>query len=250
MAIVCCSLLSSSIFAQNLDENTQDAEEAPHREAEICFSYTPGSIYKIYCMPGYLTDVIFQNGEEINFIGGGDTTRWMIDSAKSGKGKNQVNHLYIKPVQRGIDTNLIVNTTRHSYHIQLVSTNTYNPIVSWLYPQEVNLAEEIKEKEKEDETLPRLNEISNTNYKIDGNKKLGWKPVTVFDDGEKTFIQMPASMKTTKAPVLYIKEQSKAGLALVNYRVLKNYYIVDRLFDEAEMKSGEKEIVKIKKLSK
>jgi len=35
------------------------------------------------------------------------------------------------------------------------------------------------------------------------------------------------------------------GLALVNYRVKGDYYIVDRLFQKAEMRNGMKETVLI-----
>ena len=66
----------------------------------------------------------------------------------------------------------------------------------------------------------------------------------VFDDGQKTYIQMPDTMASGDAPTLFIKEQNK--LELVNYRVLKNYYIVDRLFDNAEMRNGQ-EVVRIKR---
>lgn len=53
-------------------------------------------------------------------------------------------------------------------------------------------------------------------------------------------------MKSGEAPALFVKEGKE--LMLVNYRVKNNYYIVDRLFDEAELRCGPKEVIVIKKI--
>ena len=44
----------------------------------------------------------------------------------------------------------------------------------------------------------------NFNYKIE-NKNFKWKPLQVFDDGNKTFLLMP---KVEEAPVLYMKRKN------------------------------------------
>ena len=75
----------------------------------------------------------------------------------------------------------------------------------------------------------------NLRYRIDGDKP-DWRPLAAFDDGRQVFIEMPASMKTLEAPPLYVVGDE--GPELVNYRVLGNYYVVDRLFAKAELKLG------------
>jgi type IV secretion system protein VirB9 len=62
----------------------------------------------------------------------------------------------------------------------------------------------------------------------------------VFDDGARVYIQFPDELRTTDAPPLFIA--GAGGKAeLVNYRVSRNnYYIVDRLFDVAELRLGTK----------
>ena len=57
-----------------------------------------------------------------------------------------------------------------------------------------------------------------------------------FDDGMHVYIQMPPGMKTADAPALLIAASS--GNQMVNYRVRGNYYLVDRLFDNAVMVAG------------
>jgi type IV secretion system protein VirB9 len=62
-------------------------------------------------------------------------------------------------------------------------------------------------------------------------------PKEVFDDGQKTYINFPESIGTTEAPPLFIRNgDSEADL--VNYRVKGHFYIVDRLFDHAELRVG------------
>ena len=63
-----------------------------------------------------------------------------------------------------------------------------------------------------------------------------WKPVRAFDDGTHVYIQMPAGMKSSEAPALMVAAGS--GSQMVNYRVRGDYYVVDRLFDQAVLVAG------------
>jgi type IV secretion system protein TrbG len=73
-----------------------------------------------------------------------------------------------------------------------------------------------------------------------------WTPVQVFDDGAKTFVRFPPAMLNREAPALFVVSSTK-GTQLVNYRVKNETYIVDRLFDQAELRVGQpdQEIVRI-----
>ncbi|MCF6200337.1 MAG: TrbG/VirB9 family P-type conjugative transfer protein, partial [Hyphomicrobiaceae bacterium] len=63
-------------------------------------------------------------------------------------------------------------------------------------------------------------------YHISGSAP--WKPIRVFDDGKKVYIQFPSGLSQGEAPPLFVIA-SNGQPALVNYRVRNNYYIVDRL---------------------
>jgi type IV secretion system protein VirB9 len=63
------------------------------------------------------------------------------------------------------------------------------------------------------------------------------RPVRVFDDGAKTYIQMPLGVQNRQAPALVILGQDGKG-ELVNYRVKDQLYVVDRLFDHAQLILG------------
>lgn len=76
----------------------------------------------------------------------------------------------------------------------------------------------------------------NFGYAISGDKP-AWRPRRAFDDGQKTYIEFPASLATGEAPPLFvIGTDGKAEL--VNYRQRDRFYIVDRIFDAAELRLG------------
>jgi type IV secretory pathway VirB9-like protein len=62
------------------------------------------------------------------------------------------------------------------------------------------------------------------------------RPIRVFDDGVKTYIQMPVASQRTEAPVLVV--EGPDGGEMVNYRVKGDVYVVDRLFNRAALIVG------------
>jgi len=61
--------------------------------------------------------------------------------------------------------------------------------------------------------------------------------VRAFDDGAKVYIEFPARIDQGEAPPLFVVGPD-GDSQLVNYRVRRNYYIVDRLFAAAELRLG------------
>lgn len=220
----------------------QDAVNAQNA-AEMCFAYAPNQIYKIYCKVGYLTDLRFKAGEKITFVGGGDTAKWMIDTAETG----DISHLYIKPINQNATTNLIVNTTNHTYQIIVVAGEWYNPMVSWSYPVEEQMAKKLKKQKDAEFYTERSMHVSNVEhlyfkYKVKGKKD--WAPTMIFDDGRKTYIKFEKELSGT-LPILFIKERYKKEISMVNYRIKDNCFIVDKVFERAELKMSEDDTVKI-----
>ena len=84
----------------------------------------------------------------------------------------------------------------------------------------------------------------NFNYEISGSTP-AWRPIRVFDDGEKVYVQFPAEIAQSELPPLFIIGDRKQA-ELVNYRSRTPYYIVDRLFDAAELRLGGKDNVRVR----
>lgn len=219
---------------------TQDAINSQGTSTMV-FQYSPNQLYKVYCRVGYLTDIALKDGETITFVGGGDTAAWMLDTATVGS----TPHLYIKPISKDVNTNIVVNTTEHTYQLILNSSDWYNPMIRWNYGIENSLNAKKQKKKDEKIIIGETNAYSvdklNFNYTVSGNQD--WKPVMVFDDGQKTYIKFK-KLKSTM-PVLFIREKNKKSVSMVNYKVKDDCYIVDKLFDEAQLRMNDKDIVTI-----
>lgn len=223
------------------------------------YDYDLGALYQIYCAPLRLTDIQLQPGEKIlGKPAAGDTVRWVMGLGKSqDSGGVEQQHLYVKPTRPDLDTTLCINTDRRSYLIELHSySETYMAAVNWRYPHdEIAMIEQqasldgIKSRQI---TSPIVSvEDLNFNYdvEVEHGSKPKWMPVKVFDDGKKTFIQFPKEMLVREAPALFVLSTDDST-QLVNYRVKNEFYVVDRLFDKAELRLGQKDqtIVRISKV--
>ena len=213
---------------------TQDAINA-QGDSTMVFSYSPNQLYKIYCKLNYLTDIVLKEGEQITYVGGGDTGKWMLD-ASTVEGTP---HIYLKPIAKGAKTNIIINTTHHTYQVLCSEGDWYNPIIKWSYGSE-NIMKSIASQKALDRTVSGVvqsPENLSFDYRIRGDAS--WKPEHVFDDGRKTYIRFSKSFK--KLPVLFVKEKGHKEAMLVNYHVKANTLVVERTFYEAELRmDGEK----------
>ena len=126
-------------------ETANDAARVePRRDgyfnAEQIFPYSPGALYQVYAAPGQITDIALQQGEQLTGSGpvaAGDTVRWVIGDTESGSGDTRRVHIMVKPTRSAIETNLIVNTDRRTYLIELRSReHPYLPSVAWAYPDD------------------------------------------------------------------------------------------------------------------
>jgi type IV secretion system protein VirB9 len=203
----------------------------------------------IVCAVLQVCDVELQAGEQVNSIHLGDTARWTVEPAITGSGLAEIQHLIIKPMDVGLETSLIVTTNRRTYHFRLRSHRTqFMPRVAFTYTEDALVkwdALKTREvKEKQERTIPQTGEYLgdlNFAYSVDGT--VAWKPIRVYNDGQKTIIQMPAAMAQTEAPTLLVVRKD-GGLftddetVLVNYRIQGDRYIVDTIFDKAILIAG------------
>lgn len=230
------------------------ANTASAMRARIVFPYTDGSIYEVYAAPDRMTAIELAPGEVITTDNGkpkaADTVQWVADTVTTGEGATRQTIVMVKPIISGIETNLLIPTNRHLYSILLrADTQAYMPLVAFNYPfDEVRPGTErsatsAASGDTERATTAVAPEDMNFAYEIHG-AKLVWKPLRVFDDGAKTYLQMPPSMKSWEAPALFVMDDGRAP-ELVNYRVKGDYYIVDRLFQHAQLRVGAKRFVDI-----
>jgi P-type conjugative transfer protein TrbG len=213
------------------------------RNAIQQYAWADGALYQVYAAPGQVTDIVLQAGEQLvgpGPVAAGDTVRWIIGDTLSGTGAARRVHILVKPTRTDISTNLVINTDRRTYHVELRATAaTYMASVSWTYPADELIALQITEAEAR-RVAPAATGIDlaalNFRYRISGDKT-DWRPLRVFDDGRQLFVEFAEAIATGEMPPLFVlgpREEAE----LVNYRVDGRYLIVDRLFDRGELRLG------------
>lgn len=220
-----------------------EPDEAAFENAVQRYAYSEGALFQVYTKPGQVTDIALQPGEKLvgpGPVAAGDTARWMIGDTISGSGAQTRVHILVKPTRADLSTNLIINTDRRTYHIELRATaQVYMASVSWTYPVDELIALRIAREEAE-RAAPVADGLDparlNFDYRISSDGP-DWRPVRVFDDGRRTLVEFPPDIESGEMPPFFVLGEDGAA-ELVNYRVSGRYIIVDRLFERAELRLG------------
>lgn len=228
---------------------TLEPVTAGYINAVQIYPFMDGAVFHVLTAPGQVTDIALQPGEVLGAVAAGDTVRWVIGDTTSGSGDTKRTHVLVKPFAAGLATNIIITTDRRTYHLSLTSVGRSAMVaLSWTYPQDQLIAFKAAE-ERARAAQPVASGLQvdqlHFDYVISGDQP-AWRPLRAFDDGRQTFIEFPASLGTGEAPPLFLVD-AKGTASLVNYRVQGRYYVVDRLFDAAELRLGVKhqDIVRI-----
>lgn len=213
-----------------------------YRGAVQTYPYVEGAVFRLIGAPEHVTDIALQEGEALQSVAAGDTARWIVGDTVSGAGDNRRVHIMIKPLAPGLSTNLIITTDRRVYHVALTSTaRTAMAAISWSYPDDTLIAIR-RAAEKVGGAAPTRQATDPVNfsfaYAIRGDKP-SWRPLRAFDDGRQVFIEFPTTLGQGEAPPLFITGDDGTA-EIVNYRVSGRFYVVDRLFDRAELRHGVK----------
>jgi len=220
-----------------------EPRRAGYINAVQIYPFTEGALYQVYAAPGEITDIALQEGEQLvgsGPVAAGDTVRWIIGDTESGSGATKKTHIMVKPTRADLMTNLVINTDRRTYHLELRSTDkTYMASVSWQYPQDElialrrrNVAAEAGAPVDTGLDISRLN----FRYMVEGDAA-PWRPLRAFDDGRKVYIEFPRGISQGEMPPLFVTGAA-GDSQLVNYRVRGHHMIVDRLFAAAELRFG------------
>ncbi len=228
------------------DAATETASPTMYINAVAIYDYVPGEVYQIYTSPDYVTTIALKPGEKLIAKVAGDTTRWVVGDTITGDSANPTVLVVIKPIRANLRTNLMLSTNERVYQLDLIALagNQYQNAVSWNYPQDAlrdaqlraaAMTNQAQQTELTGVAIDRLND--DYDIKTVQGDPPAWLPRHIFDDGAKTYIEFPNNLGTMSAPPLFILDDQ--GTAdLVNYRVKGHFYIVDRLFDHAQLRIG------------
>ena len=145
--------------AVHVSEAWMLANQAPveGKDGRVLYTYGAG-LPTVVCAPLRVCVLELQPGEKI--VGEphiGDSVRWIVSPASSGKDDLAVAMIIIKPKAAGLDTNLFVATDRRAYYLRLISKpEEYIARVAFAYPDDdeakwkAYLSREQEERRKEE----------------------------------------------------------------------------------------------------
>ena len=218
------------------------------------FDWSPGRVYEVWTAPLRVTTLSLAPGETLVAKAAGDTVRWQIGEAISGVGAAQVTHVLLKPLERGLETNLVLTTNRRVYLINLRSggAEAFNAAIAWDFASLI--AEPSAERAAP--AVPVSDPVVMPEGEPDGRYRIEphgrrprWTPTSVFNDGRRTFITFDADLQVDEAPVLFVIAPDGES-QMVNYRQVGGLFVVDRIFERAELRLGDRrpQIVRIRRV--
>jgi type IV secretion system protein VirB9 len=224
--------------------------EMPQRGEDGVVRFLYGAtLPTIVCAPLQVCNLALQPGEIVHDVEVGDSVRWKISPSISGSGGTRTTHLIVKPTDAGLVTSLDIATDRRTYAIKLVSTRSdWMPLVAFNYPDDMQRQWAAYHQAAAfgvaADTLPTGESVANLDFgfQLSGDDP-PWRPVRVYTDGAKTYIEFPRSISYSTAPALVALDNSGGWFSgydpqMVNYRMAGDRYIVDQVLDRAELISG------------
>lgn len=231
------TFLVGSTFAHDTEDGVTYYPSYSDNTANV-YNYNKYKQFEINTKVGYVTDVQLRPGEVVQKIASGNTTQWQVDVDII----DGVQHVYIKPMVSGIRTNMIINTDQRSYRFLVNSTDEMEYVVVFNFAEldrEAQLkseAEALAAQQARLDNLKRLqNTHFNTNYKVikTKNVKTVYVPKNIFDDGQKTYIEVSDLALRDNLPLVYSYDDWEKGkLQLVNYRLKNNVIEIDKVVNK------------------
>jgi type IV secretion system protein TrbG len=113
------------------------ATPTPGPNGRVVYIYGQG-MPVLVCAPLRVCAIEFEVGEHLQSQPQiGDSRRWEITPVLSGSGLDETPLLIVKPIEAGLETDLIVPTDRRTYVIRLVSDPTrFVSRLAFQYPDE------------------------------------------------------------------------------------------------------------------
>jgi len=165
--VLLLSLIPTLALAESIPRS------GPNDQRVRIATYQDGQVFRLNVSLTHVTTVEFGDGESIRSIIAGDTVGFEIDGVPGGRA------FAIKPLARGVHTNVTVYTNRRSYYfnVQEVSSPTFY-VVQFRYPGE---------------NRRPANAIAQAapNYNYGASARTEFTPTRVWDDGTFTYFAFP-----------------------------------------------------------
>lgn len=198
------------------------------------YIYNANDVYRYvghYLSQSYIE---FEAGEKVQTIAMGDTTAWQTVVMD--------NKLFLKPVLNFANTNMTVMTNKRTYHFELDAVEAASVMeddvlfyIKFMYPEsdDKNIVMFNTKKNRSDMPDLRNLDLYNFDYEFSGSENIA--PIKVFDDGTFTYLEFGEN--NYELPAIYMVDSSGYE-ALVNYRIVENYVVVEQVSSQFTLRSG------------
>lgn len=227
-------LLGLAISALPISAACAEATPRPGRtDARIRdVAYNRDDVTAIDASYGTSTMIQLQSDEKIETLALGDAIAWKVEPNRKG------DIIFVKPVEKNAQSNLNVVTTKRVY-VFLLRSNTH-PVQNQTYAVRFRFPDDEADARllaaaKERAAHPNLKALNLAN----ANSEYGYKgasankPVTVFDDGTKTWFRFEG-----ETPAIYIVDGNR-NESLVNFRTEGPYVVVDKVAAQWTLRNGQ-----------
>ena len=194
--------------------------------------YNKDNVTAIDASYGASTMIELQPEEKIETLALGDSIAWKVEPNRKG------DILFVKPVEKNAQSNLNVVTDKRVYVFLLRSNE--RPASGQIYAVRFRFPGDDADAKlmaaaKERAAYPNLKglNIANANSDYGYKGSSANKPVTVFDDGAKTWFRFEG-----ETPAIYIVDAER-NEALVNFRTEGPYVVVDKVSRQWMLRNGE-----------
>lgn len=171
----------------------------------VALDYAEDQAVAVQGTPGYQVTIEFGGDERIENVAVGDSAAWQVTANKRG------DHLFVKALQAGVATNMVVVTDRRLYTFDLVplagpvSQMVYT--IRFRYPPPAIAAAPVG-------TVAGR-------YRLSGDRAI--RPAAISDDGTHTAMQWPANVAL---PAVYTLD-AEGRETLANGAMRDGTYVID-----------------------
>lgn len=209
------------------------------------YEYQPGRIYEVKTGLGITTQIQLSPNEKVLDYSTGFSTGWELNRRE--------NVFYLKPNNVDVDTNMMVRTDKREYVFELkVVATDWTALeqakragvqyqVSFTYPNDPVFEETPRAPAQGQSTALETDRVYNYEYSYSTRSKSPWLvPVSVYDDGRFTYIEMPdlRQFPTGNFPTVYGRERRRGDDFVVNSTVENNTIIVHGTYEYLVIRHG------------
>ncbi|KQN04358.1 hypothetical protein ASE85_04705 [Sphingobium sp. Leaf26] len=190
--------------------------------------YDADQVVRLPLQMGFALSIEFAADERIENVAIGESAGWQVTPNK------RADHLFIKPTEGAVDTNLIVLTDARRYSFLLApgSAIGISPYIVRFRYAGIDMAQ------------PTIVSESHATYRVKGAKEL--IPTEMSDDGLATMIRWPAEVAI---PAVYAVDD-QGDETLINGAMRDGAFVVDSIAPRFVFRSGKRKAVAQRQIGK